>query len=101
MMASHFFSHKGEEMGYVLSGTLALWVDGQRQEAGTGDFVYLTKQIPEQWENVGENIAELLVENQITALQSRAGCPRPGSAKVVHQVAKIFLALSSLHRRYR
>ncbi|WP_319589090.1 helix-turn-helix domain-containing protein [uncultured Desulfobulbus sp.] len=59
-LVNHFFSHKGEEMGYVVSGTLALWVDGQRHEAGTGDFVYLTKQIPEQWENVGENAAELL-----------------------------------------
>lgn len=59
-LAGHFFNHKGEEMGYVVSGTLALWVNGKRQEAGAGDFVYLTKQTPEQWENVGGIVAELL-----------------------------------------
>jgi transcriptional regulator with XRE-family HTH domain/KaiC/GvpD/RAD55 family RecA-like ATPase len=57
---SHFFSHKGEEMGYVLGGTLALWVNGQRQEAGPGDLIYLRKETPEQWENSGDGVAELL-----------------------------------------
>jgi transcriptional regulator with XRE-family HTH domain len=59
-LAGHFFSHKGEEMGYVLSGNLALWVNGQRQEAGVGDLVYLQKHTPEQWENDGETLVELL-----------------------------------------
>lgn len=59
-VAGHFFNHKGEEMGYLLAGTLALWVNGQRQEAGAGDLVYLNKQTPEQWENDGEGVAQLL-----------------------------------------
>ncbi len=59
-LAGHFFNHKGEEMGYVLAGTLALWVNGQRQEAGVGDLVYLKTHTPEQWENDGEVAAKLL-----------------------------------------
>jgi transcriptional regulator with XRE-family HTH domain/KaiC/GvpD/RAD55 family RecA-like ATPase len=59
-LTGHFFNHKGEEMGYILSGTLTLWVNGQRQEAGSGDLVYLQKHTPEQWENDGEKVAELL-----------------------------------------
>lgn len=59
-LASHFFSHKGEEMGYLLAGNLALWVNGQRQEAGPGDLIYLKKETPEQWENSGDTVAELL-----------------------------------------
>ncbi|ADW18442.1 transcriptional regulator, XRE family [Desulfobulbus propionicus DSM 2032] len=57
---NHFFSHKGEEMGYLLSGSLAVWVNGQRQEAGAGDLIYLRKETPEQWENSGDCVAELL-----------------------------------------
>ncbi len=56
----HFFQHKGEEMGYVLSGTLVFWVGGQRQEAGAGDLIYLKIHIPERWENPGETAVELL-----------------------------------------
>jgi transcriptional regulator with XRE-family HTH domain/KaiC/GvpD/RAD55 family RecA-like ATPase len=59
-LAGHFFNHKGEELGYILKGTLALWVDGQRQEASVGDLVYLKIHTPEQWENEGEEAAELL-----------------------------------------
>lgn len=59
-LTSHFFSHKGEEMGYLLGGSLALWVNGQRQEAGPGDLIYLKKETPEQWENSGDTVAELL-----------------------------------------
>lgn len=59
-LPGHFFHHKGEEMGYVLIGTLTLWVNGQRQEANAGDLIYLKKHSPEQWENAGETAVELL-----------------------------------------
>lgn len=59
-VAGHFFTHKGEEVGYVLAGALALWVNGQRQEAAAGDLIYLKTQTPEQWENDGDAPAELL-----------------------------------------
>jgi transcriptional regulator with XRE-family HTH domain len=59
-LVSHFFSHKGEEMGYLLAGKLTVRVKGQFQEVEAGDVVYLKKDIPEQWENTGEAAAELL-----------------------------------------
>lgn len=59
-LAGHFFSHKGEEMGYLLSGTLTLQINGQQQEMTAGDVVCIKKEVPEQWENAGETAAELL-----------------------------------------
>ncbi|MGE4561077.1 MAG: helix-turn-helix domain-containing protein, partial [Desulfobulbus sp.] len=59
-LVGHFFHHKGEEAGYLLQGNLALWINGLRQEAGPGDLIYLRREIPEQWENNGDTVAELL-----------------------------------------
>nr|WP_321464455.1 helix-turn-helix domain-containing protein [uncultured Desulfobulbus sp.] len=59
-LTGHFFNHKGEEAGYLLRGALSLWVNGQRREAVKGDLIYLRKDVPEQWENNGEDTAELL-----------------------------------------
>ena len=59
-LSGHFFNHKGEELGYLLQGQLSLWINGQRQEAGPGDLIYLRREVPEQWENSGEETAELL-----------------------------------------
>lgn len=59
-LAHHFFNHKGEEMGYVLAGTVSMWINGQRHEAGVGDLVYMQKQVPEQWENNGDTAVILL-----------------------------------------
>jgi KaiC/GvpD/RAD55 family RecA-like ATPase len=56
----HFFNHKGEEAGYLLQGRLTLWINGQRQEAGPGDLIYLRRDVPEQWENSSDTVAELL-----------------------------------------
>lgn len=56
----HFFNHKGEEMGYILSGELALQAGGQLQEAKAGDLIHLKEFAPEQWENTGKTVAELL-----------------------------------------
>ena len=55
----HFFNHKGEEVGYLLAGQLALHVRGQVRELGPGDVVILGKDMPEQWENTGVGPAEL------------------------------------------
>lgn len=59
-LTGHFFSHKGEEAGYLLKGRLGVWLNGRREEAGVGDFIYFRKDIPEQWENIGDDVAELL-----------------------------------------
>jgi transcriptional regulator with XRE-family HTH domain len=59
-LANHFFSHKGEEMGYLLAGKLTVQINEQIQAVGVGDIVYLKKDNPEQWENTGDVPAELL-----------------------------------------
>jgi transcriptional regulator with XRE-family HTH domain/KaiC/GvpD/RAD55 family RecA-like ATPase len=59
-LARHFFSHKGEEMGYVLTGSLTVQVRGHQCRAEAGDLVYLKNDTPEQWENTGEETAEIV-----------------------------------------
>jgi transcriptional regulator with XRE-family HTH domain/KaiC/GvpD/RAD55 family RecA-like ATPase len=57
---SHFFVHKGEEAGYLLSGVLQITLDEAGHRILPGDVVYLTKEIPTQWVNPGPEIANLL-----------------------------------------
>jgi quercetin dioxygenase-like cupin family protein len=57
---SHFFVHKGEEIGYLLSGTLQLKLEKSVYQVRTGDVIYLTSEIPSQWENPGPEMARLL-----------------------------------------
>ena len=57
---SHFFVHKGEEAGYLLSGVLQMTLDEAVYRVLSGDVVYLTKEIPTQWANPGPEIARLL-----------------------------------------
>jgi transcriptional regulator with XRE-family HTH domain len=57
---THFFRHKGEEMGYLLSGKLQLTTEGKIHTAEAGDVIYLTDQIPSQWKNIGPDTARLL-----------------------------------------
>ncbi|MEE8400157.1 MAG: helix-turn-helix domain-containing protein, partial [Desulfobacterales bacterium] len=59
-LPSHFFVHKGEEMGYLISGELTLTMDSTAHSVGPGDMVYLTMDVPQQWENPGDEPAELL-----------------------------------------
>jgi transcriptional regulator with XRE-family HTH domain len=59
-LSSHFFNHKGEELGYLLAGKLAVQINGQSHNVGVGDIVYLKKDAPEQWENGGDVVAEFL-----------------------------------------
>ena len=57
---SHFFIHKGEEIGYLLSGKLLLKLQKATLKMRTGDVVYLTSEMPSQWENPGPGVAKLL-----------------------------------------
>ena len=57
---SHFFLHKGEEAGYLLTGEMGLLLDKGTQKIKAGDWVYLTSHIPLQWENTGDVSARLL-----------------------------------------
>ncbi len=60
ILASHFFVHKGEEIGYVLSGKLEFKLENVTYTAYAGDVIYLTSEIPSQWNNPGPALAKLL-----------------------------------------
>lgn len=59
-LPGHFFFHKGEEVGYVLSGRLQVRVGKGVRNLKTGDVIYLTSEIPGQWRNPGSTVARLL-----------------------------------------
>ncbi len=59
-LAGHFFTHKGEELGYLLSGRLEMTIDNHIYQVNAGDILFLPKDIPGQWHNTGDGNAELL-----------------------------------------
>jgi transcriptional regulator with XRE-family HTH domain len=59
-LSSHFFVHKGEELGFVLKGKLQFKTKNSTQSVQTGDLIYLTHDIPAQWKNPGPGPAKLL-----------------------------------------
>jgi len=59
-LSGHFFAHKGPELGYLLSGQLEMTVDNQSYKVNPGDTIYLQKDIPGSWNNISEQVVELL-----------------------------------------
>lgn len=59
-ISSHFFIHKGEEIGYVLSGKLQVKMEKASYNLRSGDVIYLTSEMPSQWKNPGPNPAKIL-----------------------------------------
>jgi transcriptional regulator with XRE-family HTH domain/KaiC/GvpD/RAD55 family RecA-like ATPase len=59
-LPAHFFFHKGEEVGYVLSGRLQVRVGKGVHHLKTGDVIYLTSETPGEWRNPGPAVARLL-----------------------------------------
>jgi quercetin dioxygenase-like cupin family protein len=59
-LPSHFFIHKGDEIGYLLSGKLQLKLDKSVYTIQSGDIAYLTSEMPSQWKNPGSIPARLL-----------------------------------------
>ena len=55
----HFFGHKGEEMGYLLSGRLRVTIGNTEHTLRPGDAVYLTADQPTQWGNLEKDPAEI------------------------------------------
>ncbi len=56
---THFFIHKGEEMGYMLSGRIQIKLGNAIHTANAGDIIHLTSEMPSQWENKGTEPAVL------------------------------------------
>jgi len=59
-LSTHFFVHKGEEMGYLISGKLQVKINKATHNVRAGDTIYLTSEMPTQWKNPGPGIARLL-----------------------------------------
>ena len=59
-LPAHFFFHKGEEIGYLLSGRLQVRVEKGVYNLKAGDVIYLTSDIPGEWRNPGPAVARLL-----------------------------------------
>jgi len=58
-LSSHFFVHKGEEIGYMLSGRLEMKLEKTVHIVQKGDMIYLTSEMPSQWKNPGPSVAKL------------------------------------------
>jgi transcriptional regulator with XRE-family HTH domain/KaiC/GvpD/RAD55 family RecA-like ATPase len=59
-VSTHFFVHKGEELGYLLKGTLHFKMKNTTYKARSGDVICLTRDVPTQWKNPGPGPAKLL-----------------------------------------
>lgn len=58
-LPAHFFIHKGEEFGFLLEGELQVTIQDSVKQMQAGDVIYLTRHIPSQWKNTGEEDARL------------------------------------------
>ena len=58
--SGHFFTHKGEEMGYLISGELQVKLEKGIYPLKEGDLMILRSEIPLEWKNSGQEIARLL-----------------------------------------
>jgi transcriptional regulator with XRE-family HTH domain/KaiC/GvpD/RAD55 family RecA-like ATPase len=56
----HFFAHKGEEFGYVLSGRLEVDLGANSLELSPGAVMALTTEAPSNWHNPGAEKARVL-----------------------------------------
>jgi DNA-binding XRE family transcriptional regulator/KaiC/GvpD/RAD55 family RecA-like ATPase len=57
---SHFFTHKAEELGYVLDGKVEMTLGGETHIVRTGSMIHLMGEIPTVWRNPGVHSARLL-----------------------------------------
>jgi len=59
-LANHFFFHKGEELGFLISGRLQFRIGNMNHAAVKGDMIYLKSDLPSHWKNPGASPARLL-----------------------------------------
>jgi transcriptional regulator with XRE-family HTH domain/KaiC/GvpD/RAD55 family RecA-like ATPase len=63
VIPGHFFAHKGEELGYLISGKLEMRMKRTLHTIKAGDIIYLSKEAPDQWKNPSADEARLLWVN--------------------------------------
>lgn len=54
------YDHKGEEAGYVVSGSLTLWLDGKKIDLATGDSFAFESSLPHRYANEQETDAVII-----------------------------------------
>ncbi len=59
-LPAHFFIHKGEEFGYLISGQLTMTIGKAAHVVRSGNTIFLNRDIPTQWRNGGTETAVLL-----------------------------------------
>lgn len=59
-LTGHFLTHKGREIGYLITGRLEMEIDSQVHQINAGDAVYLSTDVPGGWRNISDTTAELL-----------------------------------------
>lgn len=59
-LPSHFFIHKGGEIGYLLSGKLQMKAGTATYVIRPGDVISLKQEMPSQWKNTGTVSARML-----------------------------------------
>jgi transcriptional regulator with XRE-family HTH domain len=57
---SDMLSHKGEEGGVVVSGSIELTIGGQVRALGPGDAYYFSSAVPHRFRNVGDEPCEIV-----------------------------------------
>lgn len=55
--------HTGEEVGYLLEGTLELWVDDQKYRLSSGDAFHFRSDLSHRYRNPGKEVAKVLWVN--------------------------------------
>ena len=59
-LPTHFFAHKGEELGYLLEGELKTVINNTAYSVQRGETIYLKTETPSEWTNPGPETARLL-----------------------------------------
>ena len=59
-LSSHFFQHKGEEIGYLLSGEIKMVYQDQTHHLHANDTIYLKTSSPTQWHNTKKDPVSFL-----------------------------------------
>jgi transcriptional regulator with XRE-family HTH domain len=57
---AEMLSHKSEEGGVVVSGSIEITVGGETRVLGPGDAYYFDSRIPHRFRNIGEEVVEIV-----------------------------------------
>ncbi len=57
------FSHSGEEIVYIIKGTVLFYLDDQKQTLKAGDSMHYRSELPHSWVNIGKRESVLLIFN--------------------------------------